>query len=46
VVSPTTPEDHAIARLNDIIHADARVDHVLLSVRDGIMLARKRFASS
>jgi len=45
VVSPTTPEDHAIARLGDIIHADARVDHVLLSVRDGIMIARKRFAS-
>jgi caffeoyl-CoA O-methyltransferase len=46
VVSPTTPEDHAIARLGDIIHADTRVDHVLLSVRDGIMLARKRFAST
>lgn len=45
VVAPTTPEDHAIARLNDIIHADTRVDHVLLSVRDGIMIARKRFAS-
>jgi caffeoyl-CoA O-methyltransferase len=45
VVAPTTPEDHAIARLGDIIHADTRVDHVLLSVRDGIMLARKRFAS-
>jgi caffeoyl-CoA O-methyltransferase len=45
VVAPSSPEDHAIARLNDIVHADARVDHVLLSVRDGIMLARKRFAS-
>ncbi len=42
VVDPTTPEDLAIARFNARVHADPRVDHVLLSVRDGIMLARKR----
>ncbi len=42
VVNPTSDEDHAIARFNAQVHADPRVDHVLLSVRDGIMLARKR----
>lgn len=42
VVDPSSPEDHAIARFNAHVHADGRVDHVLLSVRDGIMLARKR----
>lgn len=42
VINPTSDEDHAIARFNAQVHADPRVDHVLLSVRDGIMLARKR----
>lgn len=42
VLSPTTDDDRAIARFNDHVHADVRVEHVLLSVRDGIMLARKR----
>jgi len=42
VLAPTTDDDRAIARFNDHVHGDARVDHVLLSVRDGIMLARKR----
>jgi caffeoyl-CoA O-methyltransferase len=42
VVAPKSDDDRAIARFNDHVHADARVDHVLLSVRDGIMLARKR----
>lgn len=42
VVAPKTDDDRAIARFNDHVHADARVDHVLLSIRDGIMLARKR----
>jgi caffeoyl-CoA O-methyltransferase len=42
VLSPTTDDDRAIARFDAHVHADPRVDHVLLSVRDGIMLARKR----
>jgi caffeoyl-CoA O-methyltransferase len=42
VLDPREPSDHAIARFNDHVAADPRVDHVLLSVRDGIVLARKR----
>jgi caffeoyl-CoA O-methyltransferase len=42
VVSPQDDDDRAIARFNARVHEDPRVDHVLLSVRDGIMLARKR----
>jgi len=42
VLSPTSDDDRAIARFDAHVHADARVDHVLLSVRDGIMLARKK----
>jgi caffeoyl-CoA O-methyltransferase len=42
VVAPQTESDRAIARFDAHVHADPRVDHVLLSVRDGLMLARKR----
>lgn len=42
VVDPSDDEDRAIARFNAMVHDDPRVDHVLLSVRDGVMLARKR----
>ncbi len=42
VVAPQDDEDRAIARFNARVHGDPRVEHVLLSVRDGIMLARKR----
>jgi caffeoyl-CoA O-methyltransferase len=42
VLSPQDPSDHAIVRFNAHVTADDRVEHVLLSVRDGIMLARKR----
>ena len=42
VVAPSDDSDHAIVRFNARVHDDPRVDHVLLSVRDGIMLARKR----
>lgn len=42
VIAPSTDDDRAIARFDDHVHADPRVDHVLLSVRDGIMLARKK----
>jgi len=41
VLSPVEATDLAIARFNDIVTADARVQNVLLSVRDGMMLARK-----
>ncbi len=41
VLSPVAPSDRAITRFNDIVTADPRVQNVLLSVRDGMMLARK-----
>ena len=41
VLDPRDPSDHAIVRFNARVAADPRVEHVLLSVRDGIMLARK-----
>ena len=41
VVDPRTDSDRAIVRFNARVTADPRVEHVLLSVRDGIMLARK-----
>ncbi|MCA9708220.1 MAG: class I SAM-dependent methyltransferase [Myxococcales bacterium] len=42
VLEPQEPSDHAIVRFNAHVAADDRVEHVLLSVRDGVMLARKR----
>lgn len=42
VLDPRTPSARAIAAFNDRVTADPRVDNVLLPVRDGIMLARKR----
>jgi caffeoyl-CoA O-methyltransferase len=41
VLDPQDASDHAIVRFNAHVTADPRVEHVLLSVRDGIMLARK-----
>jgi caffeoyl-CoA O-methyltransferase len=41
VLSPQSVEAKAIAAFNARVTADARVENVLLSVRDGIMLARK-----
>ena len=41
VVDPRDASDHAIVRFNARVATDPRVEHVLLSVRDGIMLARK-----
>lgn len=41
VVAPTDASDHAIVRFNARVAADPRVEHVLLSVRDGLMAARK-----
>lgn len=41
VLSPVAASDLAITRFNDAVTADPRVQNVLLSVRDGMMLARK-----
>ena len=41
VLDPRDPSDHAIVAFNARVAADPRVEHVLLSVRDGVMLARK-----
>jgi len=42
VLDPKDDEDHAIVAFNEHVHSDGRVDHVMLSVRDGLMLATKR----
>ena len=42
VVAPTTASGKAIAAFNARVASDPRVDNVLLPVRDGIMVARKR----
>ena len=42
VLDPEDEETKAIHALNDRAHRDSRVDHVLLTVRDGVLLARKR----
>ncbi|MCA9685801.1 MAG: class I SAM-dependent methyltransferase [Myxococcales bacterium] len=41
VIAPEHDSDHAIVRFNAHVSADPRVEQVLLSVRDGIMMARK-----
>lgn len=42
VLDPQTGDDHAIVAFNAKVAADARVEKVLLTVRDGMTLARKR----
>ncbi|NVJ24505.1 class I SAM-dependent methyltransferase [Myxococcus sp. AM011] len=42
VLSPESAQDHAVVAFNAKVVADARVEPVLLTVRDGMMLARKR----
>jgi caffeoyl-CoA O-methyltransferase len=42
VVDPPDDTTRAIARLNEIITRDDRVENVLLTVRDGVQLVRKR----
>jgi caffeoyl-CoA O-methyltransferase len=42
VLAPSDSESRAIASLNETIASDKRVDNVLLTVRDGIQLVRKR----
>lgn len=42
VLHPQSPDDHAIVAFNDKVAADPRVEKVLLTVRDGMMLVLKR----
>jgi caffeoyl-CoA O-methyltransferase len=41
VLHPESEDDHAIVAFNALVAKDPRVDQVLLSIRDGIMMARK-----
>jgi caffeoyl-CoA O-methyltransferase len=42
VLDPRDEETRAIHELNEKARTDPRVEHVLLTVRDGVLLARKR----
>ena len=42
VLEPESESDHAICALNDRAAADDRVEQVLLTVRDGVLVARKK----
>jgi caffeoyl-CoA O-methyltransferase len=42
VLDPKEEDDRAIVAFNDHVRADARVTSVLLSVRDGVMVIRRR----
>ena len=42
VVAPECENSTAIAALNDRIANDERVDRVLLPIRDGVFMVRKR----
>jgi caffeoyl-CoA O-methyltransferase len=42
VLDPRDEETRAIHDLNEKVRRDPRVEHVLLTVRDGVLLARKR----
>lgn len=42
VLEPKDKSDHAIVAFNTHVTRDARVENVLLSVRDGVMLVRKK----
>jgi caffeoyl-CoA O-methyltransferase len=42
VLAPESKSDHGIVRFNRLVADDDRVDQVLLAVRDGVMVARKR----
>ncbi len=41
VLDPQSDDDHAIVRFNAKVAADPRVEQVMLTVRDGLTLARK-----
>jgi len=42
VLDPREDSDHAIVRYNTHVARDERVEQVLLSVRDGVLMARKK----
>ena len=42
MLAPETAADRAIVAFNERVTDDPRVENVLLSVRDGMMIARKR----
>jgi len=42
VLDPQDDDTRAIAAFNDMVQSDSRVENVCLTVRDGMMLARKR----
>lgn len=42
VLDPQDEETRAIVSLNERVHQDDRVDHALLTLRDGVMLAVKK----
>jgi len=42
VLKPENEQDEAIVSFNDHVHADERVTNVILTVRDGVMLIRRR----
>ena len=42
VLDPKEADDHAIVAFNDHVQRDERVTNVILSVRDGVMLIRRR----
>jgi caffeoyl-CoA O-methyltransferase len=42
VIAPNDDDTRAIVAFNELVQSDARVENVCLTVRDGMMLARKR----
>ena len=42
VLDPKDADSKGVARLNEIIREDSRVENVMLTVRDGIQLVRKK----
>jgi caffeoyl-CoA O-methyltransferase len=42
VLNPKETSDHAIHRFNQKVREDHRVEKVMLAIRDGVSLLRKR----
>jgi predicted O-methyltransferase YrrM len=42
VLDPKEPDDHAIVAFDRMVQSDSRIENVCLTVRDGMMLVRKR----
>ena len=42
MLDPKDADDHAIVAFDRMVQSDPRVENVCLTVRDGMMLARKR----